>query len=110
MSFLLSRINSLVSCVIAGVPIGTNLGLCHLLWMLLGGRRLHAAKIERYVSRDPTNFTARRACLPPYRGKGRRPTTGSLVRPLSRTYKGRTLTATTPDRYETWQGGTRGAL
>jgi hypothetical protein len=68
--------------------------------------QLHAAQIERYVSRGPTNFTARRASLPPYRGKGRRPTKGSLVRPLPRTYKGRTLAATPPDRRETWQGGT----
>lgn len=263
MSFLLYRINSILSCVLAGVPIGTNLGLCHLLWMLLSGRllqsrgavipgladfglsaaavrrawaalaygrwsiagllstwqqmvqddghwhahwhggyrpvacdlvgfwrprlqgcltkhycaqagkalpaislgiaarigtagsqrlampcllvqaeadesgesalqqrllqhtqallapdealvtdrgfplvQLHAAHIERYVSRGPTNFTARRAWLPAYGGKGRRPTKGALVRPLPRTYKGRTLAATPPDRRETWQGGT----
>ena len=34
------------------------------------------------------------------------PTKGPLVRPLPRTYKGRTLAATPPDRRETWQGGT----
>jgi hypothetical protein len=68
--------------------------------------QLHATKIERYVSRGPSNFTARRACLPAYRGKGRRPTKGHLVRPLPRTYTGRTLAATPPDRRETWQGGT----
>jgi hypothetical protein len=32
-----------------------------------------------------------------------------VVRPLSRTYKGRTLAATPSDRRETWQGGTREA-
>jgi hypothetical protein len=36
--------------------------------------QLHAAGITRYVSRGPTNFTARRAALPAYGGKGRRPT------------------------------------
>jgi hypothetical protein len=68
--------------------------------------QLQAAGITRYVSRGPTNFTARRATVPAYRGKGRRPTKGPLVRPLPRTYKGRTLAATPPDRRETWQGGT----
>jgi hypothetical protein len=69
--------------------------------------QLHTAGITRYVSRGPTNFTARRATLPAYCGKGRRPTKGALVRPLPRTYKGRTLAATPPDRCETWQGDTR---
>jgi hypothetical protein len=69
--------------------------------------QIHAAGITRYVSRGPTNFTARRAILPAYCGKGRRPTKGALVRPLPRTYKGRTLAAIPPDRHETWQGGTR---
>jgi len=71
--------------------------------------QIHAAGITRYVSRGPTNFTARRAILPTYRGKGRRPTKGLLVRPLPRTYKGRTLAATPAARCETWQGGTREA-
>jgi hypothetical protein len=69
--------------------------------------QLHAAGITRYVSRGPTNFTARRATLPAYCGKGRRPTRGAVVRPLPRTYKKRMLAATPPDRHETWQGGTR---
>jgi hypothetical protein len=69
--------------------------------------QIHAVGITQYVSRAPRNFTARRACLPAYGGKGRRPTKGPLVRPLPRTYKGRTLAATPPDRRETWQGGTR---
>jgi hypothetical protein len=68
--------------------------------------QIHAAGLTRYVSRGPTNFTARRATRPAYCGKGRRPTKGALVRPLSRTYKKRTLAATPPDRRETWQGGT----
>ncbi len=68
--------------------------------------QLQAAGITQYLSRGPTNFTARRAGLPAYRGKGRRPTKGLLVRPLPRTYKGRTLAATPADRRETWLGGT----
>ena len=67
---------------------------------------LPAAGITRSVSRGPTNFTARRATLPAYCGKGRRPTKGTVVRPLPRTYKKRMLAAP-PDRRETWQGGTR---
>jgi hypothetical protein len=35
--------------------------------------QLHAANLERYVSHAPSDFTARRAALPAYRGKGRRP-------------------------------------
>lgn len=71
--------------------------------------QIHAAGITQYVSRAPRNFTARRACPPAYCGKGRRPTQGSLVRPLPRTYKRRTIAATPPDRCETWQGGSREA-
>ena len=66
-------------------------------------RQLQAAGIQRYVDRAPINFTARRAALPAYQGKGRKPTRGALVRPLPRTYKGRTIAATPPDRHETWQ-------
>jgi hypothetical protein len=68
--------------------------------------QIQGAGITRYVSRGPTNFTARRACPPLYRGKGRRPTRGPVVRPLPRTYKQHTLAATPPARRETWQGGT----
>jgi hypothetical protein len=32
--------NHLLSCVVQHVPVGTNLGLFHLLWMLLSGRLL----------------------------------------------------------------------
>ena len=42
MSSILYRINSVLSRVVAGVPIGTNLGLFHLLWMLLSGRLLQS--------------------------------------------------------------------
>ena len=40
MSALLYRINSVLSRVVACVPMGTNLGLFYLLWMLLSGRLL----------------------------------------------------------------------
>ena len=63
--------------------------------------KLCAAKVPRWVSRVPRNFTARRVALPEYGGKGRRPSRGSLVRPLARTRKGHTLAATPPDRTET---------
>lgn len=69
--------------------------------------QLPEAGLTQYVSRAPRTFTARRACPPTYGGKGRRPTKGALVRPLPRTYKGRTRAATPPDRCEPWQGGTR---
>ena len=45
-------------------------------------------------------------CPPCVYRKGRKPMRGALVRPLPRTYKGRTITATPPDRRETWQLGT----
>jgi hypothetical protein len=63
--------------------------------------KLLAAGVPRWVSRVPRNFTARRSALPEYRGKGRRPSHGVLVRPLARTRKGHTLAATPPDRTET---------
>jgi hypothetical protein len=67
--------------------------------------QIQAAGIARYVSRGPINFTARRAVLPAYKGKGRKPKRGTLVRPLPRTYKNHTIAATPPDRHETWQVG-----
>jgi len=42
MSALLYRINHVLSRVVSHVPVGTNLGLFHLLWMLLSGRLLHS--------------------------------------------------------------------
>jgi hypothetical protein len=71
--------------------------------------QIQTAGIPRYVSRGPINFTARRAVLPAYPGKGRQPKRGALVRPLPRKYKNHTIAATPPDRHETWQVGTRKA-
>ncbi|MCC7359919.1 MAG: hypothetical protein IT317_10605 [Anaerolineales bacterium] len=65
--------------------------------------QMQAAGVARYVLRVAKNFTARRACLPAYAGRGRRPKRGALVRPCARTYRGRELAATPPDRTETWQ-------
>jgi hypothetical protein len=57
----------------------------------------------RYVVRVAKNSTFRRATPPAYGGRGRPPTRGALVRPLPRTYKGRTIAATAPDQTETWE-------
>ncbi|GAC1458258.1 MAG: hypothetical protein PVSMB4_17890 [Ktedonobacterales bacterium] len=57
----------------------------------------------RYVVRCAKNSTFRRAQPPAYRGRGRIPTRGVLVRPLARTFKGRMLAPTAPDRTATWQ-------
>ena len=59
--------------------------------------QLQAAGAARFVVRLGTNCTARRPYLPDYKGRGRRPTKGILVRPLSRKWKERTLPATRPD-------------
>ena len=69
---------------------------------------VQAAGIERFVLRLATNFTARRNYPAPYRGKGRMPIYGEIIRPLERRYKGKTIAASTPDRVETWveQGAT----
>jgi hypothetical protein len=67
-----------------------------------------AAKIARFVLRGPQNFTARRAKLPVYSGKGRPPEKGESVRPLARKYKDKTIPATPPDHTETWEEQGRG--
>jgi hypothetical protein len=62
-----------------------------------------AADVARFVVRGPQNFTARRAKLPAYSGKGRPPEKGEIVRPLARQYKDKTIPATPPDQTETWE-------
>lgn len=64
---------------------------------------LQAEGATRYVVRQAKNSTFRRAAAPAYRGRGRPPSRGLLVRPLSRRYKGRTLSATLPDHTECWE-------
>jgi len=63
---------------------------------------VQAAGVERYVLRLAANFTARRNYPAPYRGKGRMPLYGEKIRPLARSYKGKTIAASLPDRIETW--------
>ena len=65
-------------------------------------REFQAAKLLRYEVRLAKNFTARRSTLPEYKGKGRKPEYGELVRPLARQYQGKTIPATAPDQVETW--------
>jgi hypothetical protein len=62
-----------------------------------------AAQIARFVVRGPQNFTARRATIPAYSGKGRPPEKGKTVRPLARQRKDKTIPATPPDHTETWE-------
>jgi hypothetical protein len=70
-----------------------------------GVRQLQEAGATVYVVRAAKNVTARRAVRPAYAGRGRPATRGTLVRPLARTYRHRTLAATPPDQVVTWQEG-----
>ena len=63
---------------------------------------VHAAGVERYLLRLATNFTAQRNQPQPYMGAGRPPIYGKKIRPLERSYKGKTISASAPDRVETW--------
>lgn len=65
--------------------------------------QLQEAQVPRWLVRVAKNFTARRAFLPEYSGRGRPPTRGEIVRPLPRRYKDRVLAATPPDRVEMWR-------
>ena len=62
----------------------------------------HAAGITQFVTRGAINLVAYRKSPPaqPEGKRGRKPTRGERVRPLSRRYKGKILLATTPDRIE----------
>ena len=68
---------------------------------------LQAEQVPRFLVRLPKNFTARRASPPPYRGRGKPPTRGELVRPLTRQRNGRTYAATPPDEIMVWREGQR---
>jgi hypothetical protein len=63
---------------------------------------VQAVGLEHYLLRLATNFTARRNQPLPYCGKGRKPVYGEKIRPLARSYKGKTIAASAPDRIETW--------
>jgi hypothetical protein len=58
-----------------------------------------------FVTRLDQNATARRNVLPAYKGCGARPKYGEVVRPLARSYKGKELPATPPDRTARWKAG-----
>lgn len=72
--------------------------------------QLQAAGAARFVVRLGTNCTARRPYLPDYKGRGRRPTKGILVRPLARKWKDRTLPATRPDVTVSFDFGDRAII
>jgi hypothetical protein len=63
---------------------------------------LVAAGVQAWVTRLRKNFTARRATPPAYRGRGRRPIYGELVRPLARRRGAREIPATPPDQVTQW--------
>jgi hypothetical protein len=63
---------------------------------------LLTGSVPRFVARVARNFTARCNVLPAYTGRGRRPAYGAHVRPLPRTYKGKTIAATPPDATAQW--------
>jgi len=65
-------------------------------------KALYEVGLDRFVVRLANNFTARRNFLPAYQG-GRPPEYGEIVRPLARSYNGKQIAATPPDRVETWQ-------
>lgn len=58
---------------------------------------LQAAGIERFVVRMASNSTGRRNRLPAYKGRGRKPQYGELVRPLERKRKEKTIASSQPD-------------
>ena len=63
---------------------------------------IQESKVKRYVLRLATNFTARRNTPAPYAGQGRLPVYGERIRPLKRTYKGKSIAASAPEQSETW--------
>jgi len=63
---------------------------------------LQEAGIDPYVIRLASNFTARRNYPAPYAQRGRKPVYGQRIRPLERTYLGKTIAKSEPDRLESW--------
>lgn len=64
--------------------------------------QVQAAGATAWVTRLLKNVTARRADPPAYRGRGRPPKYGDLVRPLARRRKGQEIAATRPDQVIRW--------
>jgi hypothetical protein len=65
--------------------------------------QLQAAGAALFIVRLGSNCTARRPHLPKYKGRGRRPTRGVLVRPLARKWNTREIPATPPDVQTTFE-------
>jgi hypothetical protein len=72
-------------------------------------KELLAVGMDRFLVRLATNATARRDYLPEYKGRGRPSEWGEKVRPLPRSYKGKLIEATPPDREESWDIEHKGA-
>lgn len=70
--------------------------------------QVRQARLAGYVLRLAKNFTARRNQPAPWKPNRRPPTYGQWVRPLARTYDGRHIAATQPDRVVTWEEQGRG--
>lgn len=64
--------------------------------------QLQAAGVDHYVVRLAENFTARRNYPAVRSAKGRPPVYGERIRPLERTYKGKTIAKSAADRVEIW--------
>jgi hypothetical protein len=64
---------------------------------------LQEEAVPAWAARVPKHGIARRATPPPYRGHGRPPTRGEVVRPLARQRRGKVLPATPPDATATWE-------
>jgi hypothetical protein len=62
-----------------------------------GVDEVQEAGIRRYVLRSAVNTTARRNVLPVYKGVGRRPEYGEVIRPLGRKRKDNLIPASAPD-------------
>ncbi|MCP4143004.1 MAG: hypothetical protein GY755_22400 [Chloroflexi bacterium] len=65
-------------------------------------KALFEAQLARFLLRLPKNFTARRNFLPEDKG-GRPLEYGERIRPLARSYNGRMIEATAPDRIDVFQ-------
>ena len=65
-------------------------------------KELLNVELKRFLLRLATNATARRNDIPAYQGQGRPPEWGDIVRPLARTYNGKTIEATPADRQDKW--------
>lgn len=64
---------------------------------------MHQTQVARYVVRADQNFTAQRNGLPAYKGRGRYPECGAVVRPLARFYADHWIPASRPDKVARWK-------